>query len=125
MEILKSNYTITKNSTPITTNSEILNWLIEKNQIPSMKSGMKNLMQSIDKELLKIFGKPDDILVGEYVIKLWELEYGVLSFNVFTGEGKGTSIEVIGLNYEQINNKKYKEIIIDFLNSLNGIINEI
>ena len=101
-----------KNSVPVTNNANILNWFVTKHQTDCFKDKRKSLMSDLRTELFDAFGRQDITITYEFRNKLWTLMYNDLTFNVYSASGKGTSIEVCDLTYEQVNSgEKEKEII--------------
>ena len=120
-EIVHVDGKIVNNSLPVACNRKISQWLIDK----SMTSrNDKNLYQNLILELTELFGAQNKTLRLEFMTKLWILKYKDLTFNVFTAKGKGTSIEVCDLEYEDIRVHKYEKDIIDFLKKLHELINK-
>ena len=109
-------------SVPITNNPNILKWLVDC-QTNSYRNNQKNLSQNLLKELEETFGSSNKSLRLEFMTKVWILEYNGLTFNVFTSNGKGTSIEICGDDYEGIRTGTNEEEIIKFLDELHRLIN--
>ena len=110
-------------SIPVTSSRHILNWIVETDQMLSFKKGNKSLMVSFVKEMREEFGKHKKVLNNEYKVFLWQLRYRGIKYNIYTGEGMGTSIEVIGIKYENLN--KYDDEIIEFMKSLSIRLNKL
>lgn len=111
-----------KNSVPVQNNINISNWFI-KNSMTSYREGHIGLLKNLISELTELFGKSNKTLRLEFMTKVWILKYKNLTFNVFTAKGKGTSIEVCNLDYEDIRSGKYEAEIIEFLEKLYNLIN--
>lgn len=111
-----------KNSVPVTNNRNILTWFVEKHQIQCWKEKRKSLMSDLRSKLTQAFGKHDATVVGEFANKLWTLKQNGLTFNVYSASGKGTSIEVCDLSYEQVRNGEKEKEIIQFLSDLDDTL---
>lgn len=61
----------------------------------------------------------------EYLTKVWIIEYNDISYNIFTTKNKGTSIEIVGYDYEDINSGVKEKEIIEFIEQLYKSINNI
>ena len=107
------------NSIPVTNSRKILDWMVN-NQFKTDK----NLMQNLIIELTEIFGHYNRGLRLEFLTKLWILKYKDLTYNVFTAKGKGTSIEIIGQEWEDIRLGKKDKEIIEFLEKLTILVNK-
>jgi hypothetical protein len=110
------------NSCPVTNNLNVLKWLIDC-QIKSYQNKKKNLSKNLLTELKDLFGNSNTSLKLEFFTKVWILKYNELTFNVFTAKGKGTSIEIVGYDYEDIRNGEKETEIIKFLEELYSLIN--
>lgn len=114
-------------SIPVTNIKGILTWMVEVDQIKAFKSDHKSLTQSFVEEMNRDFGDPDSELKGEYHLYKWTLEYKGNIYNIFTGEGKGTSIEICDKKYSELmeNKKEYLNVVKDFLMSLSIRLNTV
>ena len=112
-----------KDSTPITNNKDILEWLVN-NSLESYENKQKNLSQSLILELTDLFGPPTKKLRLEFLTSLWCLNFKDVTFNVFTAKGKGTNIEICNYDYKDINKGVRKDIILEFLKELHTLINQ-
>ena len=121
-QINKVKKIVLENSVPITNNPKILKWLINC-QTNSYFNNHKNLSQNLLKELEEIFGSSNKSLRLEFMTKVWILEYNKLIFNVFTSKGKGTSVEICGYDYNDIQIGTNEKKIIKFLEELYRLIN--
>lgn len=108
-----------KDSVPITNNPGILSHICDM-QIRAYADKYKNISRSLINELTELFGKSNTILFN--VNKVWCLKFKELEFNVFSEDGKGTSIEICGESYVDINGGKHQEIIIEFLEELYNLV---
>lgn len=111
-----------RNSVPVTNNRNILDWFVNKHQLNCFKEKRKSLMSDLRSELFDTFGKQDVTITGEFRNKLWTLKFNDLTFNVYSASGKGTSIEVCDLSYEQVRNGEKEKEIIQFLIELDDIL---
>ena len=109
-------------SIPVTNNRNILKWFVDC-QTTSYRNKQKNLTRNLLKELEELFGKSNKSLRLEFMTKVWILEYNGLIFNVFTANGKGTSVEICGYNYEDMETGTNEKEIIAFLEELHRLIN--
>jgi len=114
---------VLKNSVPVTNNTEILQYIIDI-QMDSYKNGKKCLSTNLLEELNREFGKPNKRLRLEFLNSVWCLNFKGIDYNVFSAKGKGTSIEVCGLSYDDIRNGIHKEEIKEFLYELYKKINK-
>jgi len=92
---------ILDDSVPISNNRNLMEWLVNC-QTKSHLNKQKNLSKNLLVELESIFGSSNKSLRLEFMTKVWVLEYNGLVFNVFTAKGKGTSIEICGYEYKDI-----------------------
>lgn len=118
-----NNKIIVDNSVPITNNPNLLRWICDC-QTNSYRNGHKNLSQNLLVELDQLFGSSNKSLRLEFMTKVWILEYDKLIFNIFTAKGKGTSIEIVGYDYDEIRTGIKESEIINFLEELHKMINK-
>jgi hypothetical protein len=111
-------------STPITCNPKILNTIVNI-QTDAYLKGLKNISSNLIDELTLLFGDSNKTLRLEYLTKVWIVEYNDVSYNIFTAKGKGTSIEIIGYDFNSINSGVKEKEIIDFIEHLYKEINNI
>ena len=104
-------------SVPVTNNAKILNWIVDK-QMDDYKNNHKSLMANLVDELTKAFGQHNLSRVFEFRTKIWVLQYKDLVFNVFSAPRKGTTIEVVGMSYEDMYKRERENDIISFLEEL-------
>jgi len=110
-------------SVPVTNSRKISQWFVD-NSMSSHKEGHISLLKNLITELTELFGVYNKGMRLEFLTKVWILKYKDLTFNIFTAKGKGTSIEVCDLKYEDIRNGKYENEIIEFLQKLYELINK-
>jgi hypothetical protein len=116
---------IDKKSLPIVVNQNILQYMVDYQTI-AWKTHRKSLSCTLVLELEEIFGKPNKILKLDRRTKLWILKYKNLTFNVYSANVKGTSIEICGISYESyLELNKLENIIIEFLEELYKKVNKI
>lgn len=111
-------------SIPVTNNRNVLNWIVDC-QTNSNLNGQKSLSDNLLKELEDLFGSPNKSFRFEFKTKVWVLEYDDNHFNIFTSKGKGTSIEICGYNYDDINESIREKEIIEFIEELHRLVNSI
>lgn len=109
-------------SVPINNNPNVLSWLVDC-QMKSYKSGYINLLKDLSSELEKLFGAHNKTLLLEFRTKIWTFKYCDLLFIVFCANGKGTSIELCGADYDEVRTGKNEKEIIQFLEELFVLVN--
>jgi len=107
------------NSIPVTNSRKVLDWIVN-----TQFKTEKNLMQNLIVELTELFGTYNRGLRLEFLTKLWILKYKDITFNVFTAKGKGTSIEIVDQEFEDIRFGKKDKEIIEFLEKLTILVNK-
>lgn len=114
IEIIKSDNKILKGSVPIQNDTEILGWLV-KSQTKDYKAGNKSLMSDLRKQLKNTFGRQNGTLLFEFRTWAWILTHEGLTYNVFSAPGKGTSVELCEVSYDDMRLGVYRNQIIRFL----------
>ena len=109
-------------SVPITNSKNILNWFVNEHQMLCWKEKRKSLMSDLRLELFNVFGKEDSTYVSEFRHKVWYLGFKGLEFIIYSAYGKGTSIDVFGLSFDQVRNGAYEKEIIEFLTELDNAL---
>lgn len=122
MKIEKINNITLNNSIPIVNNPNILEKIIYF-QTYSYENNKKNLSKNLIKEMERIFGNSNKSLRLEFLTKVWILKYDDIIFNLFTAKNKGTSIEIVGYNHEDIRKGVKEKEIINFIEELYNLIN--
>lgn len=107
------------NSIPVTNSRKVLDWIVN-----TQFKTKKNLMQNLIVELTELFGPYNRGLRLEFLTKLWILKYKDIIFNVFTAKGKGTSIEIVDQDFDDIRFGKKDKEIIEFLEKLTVLVNK-
>lgn len=113
---------VISSSTPITSNPKILNTIVDI-QTDAYRKGLKNISSNLIDELTILFGNPNKCLRLEYLTKVWIVEYNDISYNIFTAKNKGTSIEIVGYDFRDINRGVKEKEIIEFIEKLYNAIN--
>jgi hypothetical protein len=114
-------------SSNILNNQEVSKWL-QQNQIGAFKSNKVPLLSSLKSKLRSLFGKYAQTFAGsDYKLYVWHLKHNNTVINVFTGNGYGTSYEVVldddpSATDWSFNNKKGNEVI-NFLTELDKLLN--
>jgi len=121
MEIIHLNGKKIESSIPTSNNRKILNWMVD-NITYSYKNNMTSLSCNMVDELTAIYGKQNKTVTYEYRTKIWVLQYGDLTFNIYTAKKRGTSIEICDFTYDDIISKRTDDII-NFLETLHKLIN--
>jgi hypothetical protein len=107
------------NSIPVTNSRKVLDWIVN-----TQFKTEKNLMQNLIVELTELFGPHNRGLRLEFLTKLWILKYNDITFNVFTAKGKGTSIEIVDQDWDNIRFGNKDKEIIEFLEKLTVLVNK-
>lgn len=110
------------NSTSITNNRFILDWMVT-NQTECYITKKKTLSSDLLIELDREFGKHNKSMRLEFLTKIWVLEYKGHTFNVFSAKKKGTTIEICNCSFADIFMGDHNTIIIEFLTELSNRIN--
>jgi hypothetical protein len=124
MKITQIKRNIIDYSVPVVNNPIILKWIVDC-QTNSYLNKEKNLSSNLLIELESLFGSSNKVLRLEFMTKVWVLEYNGLVFNIFTAKKKGTSIEICGVNYEDVRIGGNETEIINFLEELHKLINSV
>lgn len=101
------------NGTRIDCNRTVLQFMVD-----NMFKFEKGLSAYLFDELTAKYGKHTDTLKGEFIHKIWTLKFKDLIFNVFTAKQKGTSIEMVGKDYDDVAYGRYNTDVIEFLTEL-------
>jgi len=111
---------VLKPSVPVQANTNILKYIVDKQQ-EAYEKGRKSILSDLRKEMRESFGPCNKAINGEYYLRVWVLEFRDLTFNVATAKGLGTGLEICGKSYEEVSKKKTKleQDIIDFIDLLN------
>ena len=70
------------------------------------------------KELTQIFGKHSLTFKGEYLFKVWVIQFKNRTFAIYSNKEYGTTIEILSDKYISIKDKKTNKIIIAFTKKL-------
>jgi len=111
-------------SIKVENNRNILNWFVDVQQLMAIKSGGKLLTNDLREELTTLFGKRIKTIQLENRTSIWILKYDDLTFNIYSAKNRGTDIEICNVEYDQVNDKKLENKIINFLTELNKLINQ-
>ena len=112
-----------KQTIPIENNINIMKYLSDMN-IKSYKENKKRLTQSLENEFEILFGKCHGTLRGEYYHRFWNVSFENLIFKIYTAKGKGTTSEIEGFDFKNINDLyALNKTLIEFLDELHQMIN--
>lgn len=127
-KLLMKKYSITleninshENGFDISNNAEVLGYINEAIEM-SIKKEELSLFSNLTKEFTYHFGKPNETVKLEFNTKIWYVKFNDISINILTSK-RGTSYEIKNVNFQDLREDKYNEVILEFLCNMYKLIN--